>query len=75
MKHVFLVRADGSVLSKSTYDNLWEGKGLESVRMLPGDTLVVPAKLDRGSFARGFKDWTQIFSELALGAAAIDVLK
>ncbi len=74
MKHTFVIRADGSVVSERTTSGLWSG-GLSSVRIHPGDTVVVPAQLDKGAFMRGFKDWTQVFSQLALGAAAINVLK
>jgi protein involved in polysaccharide export with SLBB domain len=75
MKNVFVVRADGSVLSKKTYGGMWWGGNLDTARLRPGDTVVVPAQLDKGAFMRGFRDWTQIFSQLALGAAAINVLK
>jgi hypothetical protein len=42
--------------------------------MHPGDTLVVPAHINKTTFTRGLMDWSQIFSNLALGAAAINVL-
>jgi hypothetical protein len=42
--------------------------------MYPGDTLVVPSYINHTTFLRGLMDWTQIFSNLALGAAAINVL-
>jgi protein involved in polysaccharide export with SLBB domain len=75
MKHVYVVRADGSVLSGANISGLWSGGGLSAVRSLPGDTVFVPTRLDKGSFMRSFKDWTQVLSQLALGAAAINVLK
>jgi hypothetical protein len=44
--------------------------------LMPGDTVVVPPKLDRESkysvFVRGVKDWTQIIANLGLGVAAIN---
>jgi hypothetical protein len=45
------------------------------VRLYPGDTVVVPEKSLRPSAMREFLAWTQIFSQLALGAAAVDVIK
>jgi hypothetical protein len=46
--------------------------------MMPGDTLVVPAQMDRESrynaIIRGFKDWTQILANLGLGVAALNSL-
>jgi protein involved in polysaccharide export with SLBB domain len=68
-KHMFLVRADGSVVSKEQVSGIWRG-GFDSVRTLPGDMLVVPTQIDKGSFVRGLRDWSQIISQFALGAAA-----
>jgi hypothetical protein len=46
---------------------------------MPGDTVVVPAKVDRENnynfVVRALKDWTQILSNLGIGAAAIQSLK
>jgi hypothetical protein len=42
--------------------------------MMPGDTIVVPEKLDKGVVFRGFKDWTQIIGQFVIGAAAAKVL-
>jgi len=75
---IFLVRADGGVLTRAGNDNLL-GRGFMSTPLMPGDTLVVPPKLDRESgynaTVRGLKDWTQILSNLGLGLAAIKTLK
>ncbi len=74
MKYVFVVRADGSVLSKTNTSGTWS-TSLSSMRVIPGDTIVVPTRLDKGSFMRGVKDWSQIIGQIGLGAAAINVLK
>ena len=74
-RHAFVIRADGSVISRAAVDkNYFEG-GFNQLRLNPGDTVVVPDKTLRPSAVRAFADWTQIFSQLALGAAAIDVFK
>jgi len=74
-RHAFVIRADGSVISRAVADkNLFES-GFSQLRLNPGDTVVVPDKTLRPSAIRAFVDWTQIFSQLALGAAAIDVFK
>ncbi|HEY0758941.1 MAG TPA: SLBB domain-containing protein [Acidisarcina sp.] len=70
----FIIRADGSVLSRSASLNLW-GNAFEATRMYPGDTLVVPERVYKTSALRGFLDWSQLFSQVALGAAAINILK
>ena len=71
--HMVVVRADGSVVSHGK-NGLLFSKNLETVPMYPGDTLVVPSYINHTTFLRGLMDWTQIFSNLALGAAAINVL-
>ncbi len=70
---MFVVRADGSVLSKQMRSRLWSG-GLEFLRMVPGDTIVVPERIRSSNLARGFRDWSQVFSQFALGAAALRVI-
>jgi len=73
-RHVFLIRADGSVVSKSR----WNGalaQSFEGLRLNPGDTVVVPEQLNKTTFLKGLKDWSQVFAQFGLGAAAITVLK
>lgn len=67
--HTFVIRADGRVVPK-------QGSGkFESARLNAGDSVVVPEQVFKGSFMRGLRDWTQVFSQLALGSAVINVLK
>ena len=76
IRQSFLLRADGSILAR-------RGAGLfsnfDSTPVMPGDTLVVPPKVDRESsynfVVRALKDWTQILSNLGIGAAAIRSLE
>jgi protein involved in polysaccharide export with SLBB domain len=70
----FVLRADGSVTSHDAGKPLF-ASGFDNVRLYPGDTVVVPEKSLRPSAMREFLAWTQIFSQLALGAAAVDVIK
>jgi protein involved in polysaccharide export with SLBB domain len=69
----FVIRADGSVVGRTSLNGYW-GNGFEQLRLNPGDTIVVPEKTLRPTALRQFMDWSQIFSQLALGAAAINVL-
>jgi len=73
-KHIFVVRADGSVLSRQTTSGIW-GNTFDAVRLNPGDTLVVPEKTFGPSKLRGFLEFSQLFSQLAFGAAAISILQ
>lgn len=69
----FVIRADGSTLSSQSFHGLFSG-GLDTEQLMPGDTVIVPEKLDKGAVLRGFKDWTQIVGTFVLGAAAVKVL-
>jgi polysaccharide biosynthesis/export protein len=69
----FVIRADGSSVSRQQRSFLIS-VGFDSLRLMPGDTIVVPEKLDRGALMRGFKDWTQVITSFVLGAAAAKVL-
>ena len=72
----FVLRADGSIFSRKTAGRF---SRFEGAKLMPGDTVVVPSKVDRESgyniVMRGLRDWTQIFSNLGIGAAAIKTLK
>jgi hypothetical protein len=70
---LYVVRADGSVESKQMHRSMFFGN-FESIKMMPGDTVVMPQKIRTSNSLVAFRDWTQIFSQLALGAASISVL-
>jgi protein involved in polysaccharide export with SLBB domain len=70
----FIIRADGSVVSRHSKSGVF-GNTFASMRLNAGDTVVVPEKVPRPSGLRNFVSYTQIFSQLALGAAAIAVLQ
>jgi protein involved in polysaccharide export with SLBB domain len=72
-KHAFIVRADGSVMSREAAGSLW-GNTFDQVRINPGDTIVMPEKVYRGSSIRNILDYSQLFSQLALGAGALAVI-
>jgi protein involved in polysaccharide export with SLBB domain len=80
LDNIFVLRADGGVASRGQGGWFGVGRGtLDSMVLAPGDTLVVPEKIDRETnytaIVRGVKDWTQIIYQLGLGAAAIKVLR
>jgi polysaccharide biosynthesis/export protein len=70
----FVYRANGTVISKQATSRMWTG-GFDTMRLMPGDTLVVPEQVNKGAFLRSFKDWSQILANFGLAAAAINVLK
>jgi polysaccharide biosynthesis/export protein len=71
---MFVIRADGSILSRQSVKGLWDG-GFAALRPMPGDAIVVPERLSHGAFLRGLRDWSQVFSQFALGAAAVRVIQ
>lgn len=73
-KRMFVIRANGAVLSRTVVKGVW-GNEFFHLRLYPGDTIIVPEKTIKPSALRGFLDWSQIFSQLAFGAAAINVLR
>ncbi|HTW60804.1 MAG TPA: SLBB domain-containing protein [Terracidiphilus sp.] len=73
-KHEFVIRADGEVVSHDMTKGLW-GNEFDELAMNPGDTLVVPEKTLKPSVVRGVLDWSQFFSQFALGAAALSILE
>lgn len=72
---MFVVRANGSVLS-ARQGGWWNGRSeFESQPALPGDTVFVPERLDRVTFVQGAKDWTQILYQLGIGLAALMTIR
>ena len=71
----FVLRADGSFFGRKNTGWL---SSFERTKLLPGDTVIVPSKVDRENnynmLVRGLRDWTQILSNLGLGVAALKTL-
>ena len=67
--HIFVVQADGTVLTKATVDRgFWVtgGSGLMSAKLEAGDAIVVPEKLIFSHVMKDVKDITQIMMQLAV---------
>ncbi len=69
----FIIRADGEVVSREMSTGPW-GSEFNDLHIYPGDTMVVPEKLPKASALYGVLNWSQMFSQFALGAAALDVV-
>lgn len=72
-KRMFIVRANGAVVSRTMVHSNW-GDEFERLQMNPGDTLVVPEKSIKPSVLRNILDISSIASQFGFAAAAIDVL-
>jgi protein involved in polysaccharide export with SLBB domain len=73
-RHIFLIRADGSVVSKAWGSGIVH-ESFDNLRLNPGDTIVVPEQINKTTFLKSLKDWSQVFAQFGLGAAAINVLR
>jgi hypothetical protein len=70
--YAVVLRADGTVLSKR--QTSW-GSRFDSITLMPGDSIVVPEDYEHTTWMKSLRDYSQIFFQFALGAAAIKVLK
>lgn len=74
---VFVVRANGSVVSARQNASGWFGKSgaLDEAIALPGDTVFVPEEMNKTTFMQSAKEWTQILYQFGLGAAALKTIR
>jgi protein involved in polysaccharide export with SLBB domain len=73
-KREFVIRANGEVVGYDATKGVW-GNEFDNLPLYAGDTVVIPEKTFKPPLVRGFLNWSQVFSQLALGAAAIAVLQ
>lgn len=71
-RRAFVLRADGTVISRQEAGGLFHG-GFTQLAMHPGDQIVVPERVDNG-VVRALHDWPQILAPLALTALAISAI-
>lgn len=75
---LFVVRANGSVVSSRNSRSGWTfsgGGAVEVLAALPGDTIFVPENMTKISWTQEAKDWATILSQFGLGAVALKNLK
>jgi len=71
----YVIRADGSVFNHDGSAEIWTDP-FKRARLYPGDTIVVPEKnFSPNLNLKSFLEWTQMFSQLALGATTVSLLK
>lgn len=71
-KSIYIFKANGTVVSRRQ-SGLFSS--FSHQRLMPGDTIVVPEQLNKTSWLKDLRDWSQVFYQFGLGAAAINVLK
>jgi protein involved in polysaccharide export with SLBB domain len=73
-KHIFVVKADGSVMTKETVgEGLWfyGQDDFLNTRVGPGDAIVVPEKLVFARLMKDVKDITQILFQIAVTTGVV----
>ena len=69
-KRAYIVRADGSIVSRQYSSSLFSG-GFDNTRMNPGDAVVLPEVVYRRPVLRQLVDISTIIGQFGLGAAAV----
>jgi len=75
--HIFLLRADGSVVTQATANSgffSFAGRGLMNARVEPGDSILVPEKLLQPRLMKDVKDITQILFQIAVTTGVLIAL-
>jgi protein involved in polysaccharide export with SLBB domain len=70
-RHEFVIRADGSVISRQTAGGSVFTGGFYSKLAYPGDTVVVPDNATKTTVLRGLTDWSAVVSNFGLGLATL----
>jgi protein involved in polysaccharide export with SLBB domain len=74
VKRIFLIRADGTVVSRQTNNSRWSGN-FGNIPLMPGDAIIVPPKLKTpGGFLENLPVITQILSQTALTGAMVSLV-
>jgi protein involved in polysaccharide export with SLBB domain len=69
----YVIRASGAVISKQ-YSSTLRGHSFDSIRLYPGDTVVIPLNLDKGKKLRLVVDIAQIVGQFGIAIAAANVI-
>ncbi len=70
----YVIRADGSVISKQYSSSALRGNGFDSLRLNPGDTVVVPLDLNKGAGLRLLVDIATIVGQFGIAIAAANLV-
>ncbi len=74
-KRIFLIRADGTVVSRQTRSAHWPGS-FEKTPLMPGDAIIVPQKLKTpGGFMEQLPLISQVLSQTAMTGAVLSLIQ
>jgi protein involved in polysaccharide export with SLBB domain len=70
-KRIFLIRADGTVVSRQSHGEFWH-TDFERTTLLPGDAIIVPTKLKSpNNFMQQLPFYAQLLSQTAMTGAVL----
>jgi polysaccharide export outer membrane protein len=73
-RRMFVLRADGSVVAHDTGYSAFESN-FKSLRLYPGDAIVVPEKVIRPSNWNQLMIWSQLMSQLSISTLAVSAAR
>ncbi len=68
---MYILKVDGTAVSRRLTDRFFFSSTFANLELDPGDTIVVPEKIDRIPWLREFKDIVQILYQMAVTAAVV----
>jgi hypothetical protein len=75
LRRIFLIRADGTVVSRQSNSGRWRS-GFERIALMPGDAIIVPPKLKTpGGFMEELPLLTQVISQTAMTGAVLSLIQ
>ena len=69
----FVLRADGSTVSRQQH-HAFLSRNFDTLRLMPGDTIIVPQRPPRGASLRLLADYATILGQLGLAAGGIGTI-
>lgn len=68
---MYVLKIDGTAISRRVENSSFFSGGFMGLTLDPGDTIVVPEKINQVAWLREIKDFTQILYQIAVSAAVI----
>ena len=72
-RSIYVIRADGSVISRRQIST-WRKDSFDTLRIYPGDTVVIPLNLSKGASLRAVVDIAQIVGQFGVAIAAANLV-
>ncbi len=72
---IYVLKVNGTAISRRVESGSFFSGGFMGLKLDPGDTVVIPEKINQFPWLREIKDFTQILYQIAITAATAVVLK